>query len=147
MFLQAVAPLVSKGNSGRSCNREVGRLCLAQIAYSSIWCLYTGGYLHQSYLIVTPWTVARQAPLSMGFSRQDYWSGLPCPPPEDLPSPEMEPKSLMSPASVGRFFTTSAAQEALPHHPSKPEYIALPGPQYNFLHHTVHKAQIPEREE
>jgi len=46
MFLQAVAPLVSKGNSGRSCNREVGRLCLAQIAYSSLWCLYTGGYLH-----------------------------------------------------------------------------------------------------
>ena len=38
-------------------------------------------------LFVTLWTVARQAPLSMGFSRQEYWSGLPCPPPEDLPDP------------------------------------------------------------
>ena len=42
---------------------------------------------------VTPWTVARQAPLSMGFSRQEHWSGLPCPPPGDLPDPEMEPWS------------------------------------------------------
>ena len=47
---------------------------------------------------VTPWTVALQAPLSMGFSRQEYWSGLPCPPPGDLPHPGIEPKSLMSPA-------------------------------------------------
>ena len=42
---------------------------------------------------VTPWTVARQAPLSMGFSRQEYWSGLPFPPPGDLPSPGIEPRS------------------------------------------------------
>ena len=42
---------------------------------------------------VTPWTVAHQAPLSMGFSRQKYWSGLPCPPPGDLPDPGIEPKS------------------------------------------------------
>ena len=41
----------------------------------------------------TPWAVARQAPLSMGFSRQGYWSGLPCPPPGDLPDPGMEPGS------------------------------------------------------
>ena len=40
-----------------------------------------------------PWTVARPAPLSMGFFRQEYWSGLPCPPPEDLPNPGMEPAS------------------------------------------------------
>ena len=39
----------------------------------------------------TPWTVARQAPLSMGFSRQEYWSGLPCPPPGDLPNPGINP--------------------------------------------------------
>ena len=56
----------------------------------------------------TPWTVARQAPRSMGFSRQDYWSGLPCPPPGDLPKPGMEPTSLLSPALAGGFFTTSA---------------------------------------
>ena len=41
----------------------------------------------------TPWTVAHQAPLSMGFSRQEYWSGLPCPPSEDLPNPGIEPRS------------------------------------------------------
>ena len=41
-------------------------------------------------LFVTPWTVAHQAPQSMGFSRQEYWSGLPCPPPEDLPDPGIE---------------------------------------------------------
>ena len=47
----------------------------------------------------TPWTVARQAPLSMGFSRQEYWSGLPCPPPGDLPHPGIQPASPASPAS------------------------------------------------
>ena len=41
----------------------------------------------------TPWTVARQAPLSVGFSRREYWSGLPCTPPGDLPNPGIEPKS------------------------------------------------------
>ena len=44
-------------------------------------------------LFVTPWTVAHQAPLSMGFSRQEYWSGLPFPSPEDLPDPGIEPRS------------------------------------------------------
>ena len=52
-------------------------------------------------------TAACQAPLSMGFSRQDYWSGLPRPPPEDLPNPGIEPTSFMSPALAGGFFTTS----------------------------------------
>ena len=47
---------------------------------------------------VTPWTVAHQVPLSMGFSRQKYWSGLPCPSPGDLPDPEIEPGSLASQA-------------------------------------------------
>ena len=42
---------------------------------------------------VTPWTVAHQAPLSMGFTRQEYWSRLPCPPPGDLPNPGIEPRS------------------------------------------------------
>ena len=50
-----------------------------------------------------PWTVAHQAPLSMKFSRQEYWSGLPFPPPGDLPNPGTEPPS---PALTGRFFTT-----------------------------------------
>ena len=58
-------------------------------------------------LFATPWSVDDQTPLSMGFSRQEYWSGLPCPPPGDLPDPGIEPASLMSPASAGGFFTTS----------------------------------------
>ena len=60
----------------------------------------------------TLWTVACQAPLSMWFSKQEYWSGLPCPLPRDLPIPGIEPMSLPSPASVGRVFTTSAIWEA-----------------------------------
>ena len=47
-------------------------------------------------LFATLWTAARQAPLSMGFSRQEHWSGLPRPPPGDLPDPGTEPASLMS---------------------------------------------------
>ena len=47
---------------------------------------------------MTPWTVAPQAPLLMGFSRQEYWSGLPCLPPGDLPNPEIKPASPVSPA-------------------------------------------------
>ena len=57
-------------------------------------------------LFVTLWAVACQAPLSMEFSRQEYWSGLPCLPPGDLPNPEMEPTSPVSPALAGGFFTT-----------------------------------------
>ena len=57
-------------------------------------------------LFVTPWTVSCQAPLSMEFSRKEYWSGLQIPTPGDLPNPEMEPISLASPALAGRFFTT-----------------------------------------
>ena len=64
-------------------------------------------------LFVTPWTVARQASLSMGFSKQEYWSGLPSPPPRDLPHPGIKPASLMSPALAGRFFTLSITWEAL----------------------------------
>ena len=60
----------------------------------------------------TLWTVACQAPLSMGFSRQECWSKLPCPPPGDLPNPGIELSSLMSPALTGRFFTTSTTWEA-----------------------------------
>ena len=57
------------------------------------------------------WTIACQAPLSMGLSRQEYWSGLPYPPPKDLPDPGIEPTSLMSPALAGGFFTTRATWE------------------------------------
>ena len=54
----------------------------------------------------TPWTVAHQAPLSMEFSRREYWSGLPFSAPGDRPDPATEAASLASPALGGRFFTT-----------------------------------------
>ena len=56
--------------------------------------------------------VACEAPLDMGFSCQEYWNRLPCPPSEDLPDPWIEPESLRSPALLGRFFTTSTTWEA-----------------------------------
>ena len=63
-------------------------------------------------LFATLWTVASQTPLSMGFSRQEYWSESPCPPPGHLPSSRMEPVSLVSSALAGGFFTTRASWEA-----------------------------------
>ena len=63
-------------------------------------------------LFATPWTVTYQAPLSMWFSRQEYWSGLPGPTPGDLPNPGIEPTSFLSPALAGEFFTTRTTQEA-----------------------------------
>ena len=54
----------------------------------------------------TLWTVAHQVPLSMEFSRQEYWNELPFPNPGDLPDPGIEPRSLVSPALAGRIFTT-----------------------------------------
>ena len=65
-------------------------------------------------LFVTLWTIACQATLSMKFSRQEYRSGLPCPPVGGLHDPWIKPTSLVSPAFSGRFFTTSATLEALP---------------------------------
>ena len=65
-----------------------------------------------SRLFVTLWTVARQAPLSMGFSREGYWSGLPCLSLGDPPNPGIKPASLVSLALAGRLFTISATWEA-----------------------------------
>ena len=75
------------------------------------------------WLSVTPWAVAHQAPLSMGFSRQEYWTGLPFPPPGDLPNSGMEP---LSPALEGKFFPTEPSE--------KPQII-----------HTYHKKIIKYR--
>ena len=72
-----------------------GGLCMLS-HFSGIW------------LFVTPWTVARQAPLSIGSSRQGYSNGLPCPSPGDLPNPGIETTSVTSPSLAGEFFTTSA---------------------------------------
>ena len=70
--------------------------------------------LSHVWLLVTPWTVAHQPPLSMEFSRQAYWSRLPFPPPGDLPHPGIEPAP---PALAGGFFTTEP--------PGKPNDIWL----------------------
>ena len=64
------------------------------------------GVLSHIQLFATPWTVPRQAPLSMEFSRQEYWSRLPYLLPGDFSDPEIETVSLASPALAGRFFTT-----------------------------------------
>ena len=66
--------------------------------------------LSHVWLFVTLWTVACQAPLSIGFSQQEYWSGLPFPPPGNLPEPGIEP---MSPVLTGRFFSTVPSGESL----------------------------------
>ena len=79
----------------------LGLLCVCAQLHPTFW------------LFVTPWTVARQAPLSTGFPRQEYWSGLPCPPPGDLPDPGIEPSSPSSPALARGFFAASATREAL----------------------------------
>ena len=60
-------------------------------------------------LCAIPWTVAHQTPLSMRFSGQEYWSGLPRLPPGDFPNSGVKPVSLVSPALAGGFFTTSAS--------------------------------------
>ena len=65
-------------------------------------------------LFVTLWTVALQTPPPKGLSRQEYWSGLPCPPPGNLPNPGIKPESLVSPSLAAGFFTTSATWE-VPH--------------------------------
>ena len=75
------------------------------ISFSKVLHACMLSHVSHAQLFATPWTEARQAPLSMGFSRQEYWSGLPCPPPGDLPDPGIEPTSLMSPALAGGFIS------------------------------------------
>ena len=64
---------------------------------SRVPCACTLSWFSHVHLFATPWTVVRQTPLSKGFSRQEYWSGLPFSSPGDLPDPGIEPASLMSP--------------------------------------------------
>ena len=75
-------------------------------------CACMPSHFSRVQLFVILWTVARKASLSMGFSRQEYWSGLSCPPPRDLLHPGIEPSSLMPPVLAGGFFTPSATWEA-----------------------------------
>ena len=81
-----------------NCANSVMRVCVCVVlsCFSCVW------------LFATPWTAVLHASLSMGFSRQDYWSGLPFPFPGDLPDSGIELESLTYPALAGRFFTSSA---------------------------------------
>ena len=83
--------------------------------FSTSFCCFQS--LSRVQLFATPWTVSRQAPLSMGFSRQEYWSGLPFPSPGDVPDPGIEPTC---PALAGRFLTAEP--------PGKPQVMV-----YSFL--------------
>ena len=78
-------------------------------------CVWVLSRFSRVRLFATAWSVARQALLSMGFIRQEYWSGLPCPPPGDLPNPGVEPESPVSPALAGGLFTTEP--------PGKPPFV------------------------
>ena len=82
--------------------------CLAQNLGQRVSCQS----LSRVRLFVTPWTVAHQAPLSMGFARQEHWSRLPFPSPRDLPDSGSNP-SLKSPALAGGSFTTRTTWDAL----------------------------------
>ena len=77
--------------------------CLFSLEWACVLSLFS-----RVWLCETLWTVACQAPQSVGFSRQVYWNWLPCPPPADLPDPGIEPMSLTSPALAGGFFNTGA---------------------------------------
>ena len=94
--------------------------CVCVCKYMYI-CIYACTLSHFSsiWLSVTPWTVACQVPLSMRFSRQEYWSELPCPPPGDIPSPGIKPVSPGSPALQA---DSSPAEQ-----PGKPPGASVPG--------------------
>ena len=76
------------------------------------WARTRAKSLSRAWLFVTPCIVAHQAPLSIAFSRQECWRGLPFPSPEDLPNPGIKTGSLTPPALTGWFFTTRATREA-----------------------------------
>ena len=77
-------------NSGYCAGNLLPLLVRMDVTTPLCCCAYS---LSRVWLFVTPWTVAHQAPLSMEFSRQEHWSGLPCPPPGDLPNPGIKPRS------------------------------------------------------
>ena len=113
----AVSPLVSQVSPGCSSDSSPGscrrpdvytvQLLLHDPPLSSLFpCACVLSCFSHVQLFATLWTVAHSAPLSMGFSRQEYWSRLPLPSPWNLPNPRIKPTSLISPALRGGFFTT-----------------------------------------
>ena len=121
-FLQAriLVSAALSSSKGSSWPRDQTHICYNSRVGRQVLC-------HESYLgrpkytcevasvesnSANPCAVALQAPLSIGFCRQEYWSGLPCPPPGDLPNWGVKPMSLMSPELAGRFFTMRATSSA-----------------------------------
>ena len=88
MSVQVLCPLLHKNNNLKIFYWMAWCFCI-------MWRLCCAELLSSVKLFATLWTVARQAPLSMGFSRQEYWSGLPCPPPGDLPKSGIETRSTI----------------------------------------------------
>ena len=105
--------LGSKTTGDGDCSHEIKRclLCGRKAMTNPVYVCMLSHFIH-FWLFVTLWTVAHQAPLSMEFSSQEYWSGLPFPTPGDLPDPGIEPTCVTSPALAGCLFTTSATWEA-----------------------------------
>ena len=97
------------------CDCSASSECLwnyAMFLAVSLGCVVLSCFSHV-WPCATPWAIACQAALSMGFSRQEYWSGLPFPPPGDLPNPGIELVSLTTPALAGGFFTARTTWQAL----------------------------------
>ena len=85
---------------------SIGHRDICPLIYKHVCITYVCMCSVASNSFVSPWTVARQAPLSMEVYRQEHWSGLSFPSSRDLPNPGIKPVSLVSPALAGRFFTT-----------------------------------------
>ena len=113
-----------KQNSGKSCQRFISRKHHS-CACAFPLCICVLSRFSCVQFFVTPWTVAHQAPFSMGFSRQEYGSGLPCPPPGDLSDPGIEPESFMLPALPGGCFT--------PAPPGKPPFFSISPDTLSYL--------------
>ena len=116
-------------------DREAWHAAVHGVAKSRIWlndwtelnpAVVVTYLLSHVWFFATLWTVACQAPLSTGFPRQEYWSGLPFPPPADLPDPGSKPAS---PALAGRFFTTEP--------PGKPQIDLQVHPCYCKWHYFI----------
>ena len=91
-----------------SCGNWTAIYCYDGPKLASVYMLSHVGHIQ---LFANLWIITRKAPLSMGFIKQEYWSGLPCPPLGYIPDSGIEPSYLMSPALAGMFFTTSATYE------------------------------------
>ena len=123
-----------------------GSLCFDLVILTAHAHIFTKGWLmhfcvwmlSHVQLFATPWTAAHQAPLSMGFSSLEHWSGLPFPPPGDLPDPGVGHASLASPALAGGFF--------IPEPPGNLEGMLSffpPGPKGRLTHNSLHFLPSP----